>query len=113
MIVIHEKLGEVYGYYHRGIAHINEELPGYLKKHVERYLRFCHDSGEDFRVYFDRCSTVHKEAFAYHANWTGKLEDYLAGDEIADLLARMKKAFPEFSHLDGNELVSAIIALSL
>lgn len=118
MIVIYENLGDVYGYYHEGIAHINEELPDYLKKHVGRYLEYFHNKGVDseelkFRFTLGRNGEEDASAFRYaNRAWKGNIEEFLNKEETSDLIKRILNIHPSLSGMSEKEIIDLAIRRS-
>lgn len=115
MIVIYEDLGDVHGYYHDGIIHINENIPDYLKKHVKDYLKECHKRSPELKVYYMRCLTTNPEIFQeIYKDWDGEnVIDYLEEDEIKDIANRMRIQYPEHSIDDDIALIRKITSLCI
>ena len=115
MIVIIEDLGNVHGYYHDGIIHINERIPNYLKNHVKDYLMACHERSPELKVYYMRCLTTDPEIFQQlYENWDGEnITDYLTEWEIKDIAKRMREQYPEYSIDDDIELIRKITGICL
>ena len=106
MIVVYERLDDVHGYYHDGIAHINVELPDYLKTHVKEYLEECHKRGIDLKVYYLRCIKTDPEIFkSLYEDWNGELKDYMSEDDIKDIAERMRNVYPQYAHMTDDEAV--------
>lgn len=114
MIVIYEELGNVHGYYHEGIAHINENLPEYLKKHVKDYLEKHHEKGTDLKVYYLQCIKTDPEIFqSLHEGWSGRLEDYMSEEDIRDIAQRMRNVYPQYAHIeDDDTIIKTVMRLS-
>lgn len=115
MIVIVEDLGNIHGYYHDGIIHINENIPDYLKKHVKDYLTECHKRSPELKVYYMRCLTTDPEIFQnIYKDWDGEnITDYLNEDEIKDIANRMREQYPEHAIDDDIELIRKITGLCI
>ena len=113
MIVIYEQLGNVHGYYHEGIAHINEALPAYLKNHVESYFENHHKKGTELKVYYLQCIKTDPEIFkAMHEGWSGNLKDYMSDADIKDVAQRMRNVYPQHAGIeDDEELIKCIMSL--
>lgn len=112
MIVIYENLENIHGYYHEGIAHINENLPDYLKEHVKNYFEKHHEKGTELKVYYLQCIKTDPEIFqALYSGWSGRLEDYMSDEDIHDIAQRMRKVYPECSHLDDESIIKCVMKL--
>lgn len=110
-MIVYEKLGEVYGYMHEGMMHINEDLPPYMRAHVREYFR-TYEGDRELKVYFKRAvpitPTVAREM---QRRWTGDIYNHLMPDEVADLMERMRATYPELAHLPDNDLIEHVISL--
>lgn len=113
MIVIYENLGDVHGYYHEGIAHINEALPDYLKNHVKEYLGKHHEKGTDLKIYYLRCIETDPEIFqSLYSGWSGRLGDYMGADDIHDVAQRMRDVYPQYAHIEDDEaIIKTVMAI--
>lgn len=112
MILVYENLGEIHGYYHDGIIHINETIPAYLQKHVKQYLEACHKRSPELKVYYMRCIETDTQIFkSLYKGWNGNLHDYMTDDEIKDIAQRMREKYPEYAVSNDVEMVMKIIAL--
>lgn len=106
MIVVYEQLDNIHGYYHDGIAHINEELPSYLRKHVEEYLKKHHEMGTELKVYYLQCIKTDPEIFqSLHEGWTGNLQDYMSDEDIKDIAQRMRNVYPQYAYIEDDHLI--------
>lgn len=113
MIVIYENLKNIHGYYHEGIAHINENLPEYLKKHVKNYFEKHHEIGTDLKVYYLQCIKTDPEIFqSMHEGWSGRLEDYMSDEDIKDVAQRMRNVYPQYAHIaDDDTIIKTVMKL--
>ena len=113
MIVVVEDLGNVHGYYHDGIIHVNERIPRYLKEHVIEYLEACHKRSPELKVYYMRCIETNPETFReLYKNWDGEnITDYMSKDDIKDVANRMREQYPEYEITDDLELIRKITGI--
>lgn len=114
MIIIYENLNDIHGYYHEGIAHINENLPNYLKNHVKEYLEKHHEKGTDFKVYYLQCIKTDPKIFqSLYEGWSGNLEDYMSAEDIKDIARRMRNVYPQYAHIEDDEtIIKTVMELS-
>lgn len=114
MIIVYENLENIHGYYHDGIAHINESLPDYLKRHVESYFEKHHERGTDLKVYYLQCIKTDPEIFqSLYNGWSGRLKDYMSDNDIHDIAQRMREVYPQYAHITNNDtIIKTVMRLS-